>query len=176
MAVMGIRDRTIPPPRRDVNPWRGRLGVLIIIGVALAAACRGGGGTAAPQGTPGGAVPAISEEEYQRLVAVETPAAGEPAPGVAGEGSEYHRSGFLKGPEDADRFDLIAQHKHVDVSYTWPRGETDFWVRVYGKTMNELGNFDLDDGDIIELTGGGKFTLEIYSRQGAGKWTASYKD
>jgi hypothetical protein len=175
MAVIGIRKGTIPPLPKRVNPWWGRLGVLIIIGGALAAACRDGG-TPAPQGTPGGVVPAISEEEYQRLVAVETPAAEESAPGGEGEGSEYRRSGYLKGPGDADRFELVAQHNHVDVTYTWPRGGTDFWVRIYGQTMNELGNFDLDDGDVIELTGGGKFTLEIYSRQGAGNWAATYKD
>ena len=36
-----------------------------------------------------------------------------------------------------------------------------------------LGDFDLKEGDKLELTGGGKFSLEVYSRGDNGYWAAT---
>jgi len=61
------------------------------------------------------------------------------------------------------------------VPFTYPKGSVDFWVEVIGQDgRTVLGNFDLDNGEIIQLSGGGTFYLTIYSNRGAGNWTCSW--
>ena len=63
----------------------------------------------------------------------------------------------------------------VEVPFSYPVGQVDFWVKVVGQDgYTVLGNFDLDNGEIIQLMGGGTFYLTIYSNRGSGYWNASY--
>lgn len=141
----------------------------------------GGGG----RGSPGG-LQEITPEEYDKLIEVaEVPTGdrdagegGQPGAGAGGEEplKEYRRAGFLREKGNADSFDVYAEHDEVKVVFEWPEGEADFWVKVYGEEGTELGDFDLDNGEIIRLLNGGKFTLEVYSREGGGPWVATYED
>ncbi len=133
----------------------------------LSAGCQsggGGGGRAEP-----GELEEISADEYDELVDV-----GDL--GGDGDVEEYERGGSLAGKGDKDSFVIVARHEEVDVVFEWPEGEADFWVKVYGKDGEVLGDFDLDDGEVIQLFGRDKFTLEIYSRGGRGTWRATYED
>jgi hypothetical protein len=90
------------------------------------------------------------------------------APG--GEGPTW--TGYIYGETTVTRFDLIAPSDYVEVRFKVP-DESHFYCRVYGKTGNELGDFDLSRGKRIELSGGGKFSLEVYSRGDNGYWAAT---
>lgn len=87
-----------------------------------------------------------------------------------GEGPTW--TGYIYGDATKDRFDLIAPGDKVTARFKVP-DESHFYVRVYGRTGNLLGDFDLRKGDKLELTGGGKFSLEIYSRGDSGYWAAT---
>lgn len=84
-------------------------------------------------------------------------------------------TGVLRGANDSNKFDVFAENDLIEVEFVWP-DETFFHVKVLGMAGDELGDFDLSEGEIIELTGGGKFTLIVYSRGGDGAWTATYTD
>jgi hypothetical protein len=71
-------------------------------------------------------------------------------------------SGYIKDNTDEDEFAVLGDSDDIDVIFDWPAG-AEFWVTVYGRNHNELGDFDLNDGDTINLTGGGLFFLEVYS-------------
>lgn len=117
----------------------------------------------------------ISPEEYEELVHVEEVPSGDY--GDTGEARvEYRIGDTLSGAGDSDSFDVIAQYDQVDVAFAWPEGQADFWVKVYGEEGDELGDFDLDNGEIIQLLNGGKFTLRIYSKSGSGSWSATYEN
>lgn len=84
-------------------------------------------------------------------------------------------SGYLNGPGSSYMFQVKAgKVDYVEVTFTYPRGSVDFWVTVVGENGETLGNFDLDNGEIITLSGGGNFWLTIYSIYGAGDWSATY--
>jgi hypothetical protein len=88
-----------------------------------------------------------------------------------------HETGFLEGSGDFTTFIVNAHVDYVEVSFTYPAGMVDFWVTVLGEDgTSELGNFDLDEGEIIQLVGGGVFYVKIYSREGAGEWSAVYNE
>lgn len=87
----------------------------------------------------------------------------------------FTKSGHLDGPDDSDTWDIDLNDKVVDVVFTWPLG-AEYWVTVYGMYGDELGNFNLNEGETIQLSGGGKFTIEIYSVKGTGSWTATWED
>jgi len=84
-------------------------------------------------------------------------------------------TGILRGANDSNKFDVFAESDLIEVEFVWP-DETFFHVKVLGMSGDELGDFDLSEGEIIELTGGGKFSLIVYSRSGDGAWTATYTD
>ncbi len=64
----------------------------------------------------------------------------------------------------------------VEVPFTYPKGQAKFWVEVIGQDgYTVLGDFDLDNGEVIQLSGGGTFNLSIYSKSGAGNWSCSWK-
>ncbi|MCI0482828.1 MAG: hypothetical protein L0213_14715 [Candidatus Dadabacteria bacterium] len=84
-------------------------------------------------------------------------------------------TGYLTGPGEFRTFIVNARIDYVEVTFSYPKGTTDFWVKVIGEDGIEvLGDFDLDNGEIIQLTGGGIFYLKIYSKEGAGNWSAVY--
>ncbi len=84
--------------------------------------------------------------------------------------------GYLSGPGASYTFVVNAGSvSYVEVDFSWPKGAADFWVKVVGQDgRTVLGNFDLDNGEIIQLSGGGTFYLTVYSNRGAGNWSASY--
>jgi hypothetical protein len=84
-------------------------------------------------------------------------------------------SGYIKDNTDEDEFAVLGDSDDIDVIFDWPAG-AEFWVTVYGRNHNELGDFDLNDGDTINLTGGGLFFLEVYSVSGSGAWAAEWAD
>lgn len=94
---------------------------------------------------------------------------------VASCAGTFTETGYLSGPSDSDLWDLNLENNFVDVVFTWPLG-AEYWVTVYGMYGDELGNFNLNEGETIQLSGGGKFTIKIYSVKGAGSWTATWED
>ena len=83
--------------------------------------------------------------------------------------------GTLRGTNDATKFDLYTDTAYIEVEFTYPQGSA-FYVKVLGKAGEELGEFDLQEGEIIELSGGGLFTLIVHSVSGGGPWTATYTE
>uniref|UniRef100_A0A7C4GG78 Uncharacterized protein n=1 Tax=candidate division WOR-3 bacterium TaxID=2052148 RepID=A0A7C4GG78_UNCW3 len=47
-----------------------------------------------------------------------------------------------------------------------------FWVEVYNRNGDEIGDFDLSKGETIELRGGGIFKMRIRCIEGSGYWEA----
>jgi hypothetical protein len=86
-------------------------------------------------------------------------------------------SGYLSGPGDSCKFTINAGSKtYVEVPFTYPTGSVDFWVEVVGQDgYTVLGDFDLDNGSVIQLSGGGTFYLTIYSNNGAGNWSCNWQ-
>lgn len=83
-------------------------------------------------------------------------------------------SGYLFDEETEARFDVYAETTLLDVTFTYP-ATAEFHVKVLGQTGNELGDFALAGGPVIQLKGGGKFTFVVYSTSGGGVWTAYYE-
>ncbi len=86
------------------------------------------------------------------------------------------QSGYLAGPGASYTFVVNAGSvTYIEVPFTYPKGSVDFWVKVVGQDGSTvLGDFDLDNGEIIQLSGGGTFYVTIYSKMGAGNWSATY--
>jgi len=85
--------------------------------------------------------------------------------------------GFLEGSGDFKTFIVNAHVDYVEITFTYPTGRADFWVAVLGEDgTSKLGDFDLDNGEIIQLIGGGVFYVKIYSKEGAGEWSAVYSE
>jgi len=130
----------------------------------------GGGGDQPPAPAPPAPTPAPAPAP--------TPApAPAPVPNTGGMGGSYTESGYLNGPGDSYNFTVDAgTQSQVDVIFDYPYGSVDFWVKVVGEDgYTVLGDFDLDNGEIIQLLGGGTFYLTIYSRMGAGYWSGTYE-
>jgi hypothetical protein len=83
-------------------------------------------------------------------------------------------SGYLFDERTEARFDVYTESATLDVTFTHPPTAR-FRVKVLGQTGNELGDFALVEGPVIQLQGGGKFTLVVYSESGGGAWTAFYE-
>jgi hypothetical protein len=95
--------------------------------------------------------------------------------GAAAYGFEGSVSGYITDNTDEDEFAILADSRDIDVVFDWP-AEAVFWVTVYGREHNELAEFDLTEGDTINLTGGGLFYLEVFSTSGYGAWAADWSD
>jgi hypothetical protein len=92
---------------------------------------------------------------------------------VAGNTTTF--AGKLRGTHDSNKFDVFTESDKLEVKFGYPSGAA-FFVKVLGKTGDELGEFDLSEGEIIDLSGGGKFTLIIHSQNGGGPWSATYTE
>jgi len=80
---------------------------------------------------------------------------------MAGTASAITESGYLNGTGSSYSFTVNAG--------------SDTFVEVVGMDgYTVLGNFDMDNGEIIQLMGGGTFYLTIYSNYGSGNWSASW--
>jgi len=88
----------------------------------------------------------------------------------------FFEEGTLSGTGDEYDFTIDAgPYQYIEVYFTWPRGLADVWVKVVGEDgFTVLGDFDLDEGEIIQLMGGGVFYLTVYSKDGAATWSAEY--
>ena len=138
--------------------------VVIIIGVVRsgsgpAPGTRGGGTLGGPQPqTPPGYTPPFAPSPPQAPLD-RTSASGY----LAGLGSKYVITVEAGG------------NTYVEVPFAYPRGSVDFWVTIVGEDGETvLGDFDLDNGEIMLLQGGGTFYLVIYSRGGSGNWSCNW--
>jgi hypothetical protein len=193
IAAIGITSGRITPRVPPVNPNYSATGVvrqvafgearakaalwMLVVATSIAAVISGGGCGGDDGGGRGQPeqLPEITAEEYEKLVEV-----GEVPEKLTEEEragrDEYRREGFLDGKGDSDSFEVYANYDQVDVVFSWPEGKADFWVKVFGEDGDELGDFDLDNGEIIQLLNGGRFEVEIYSRGGQGSWSATYEN
>lgn len=86
-------------------------------------------------------------------------------------------TGYLSGPGEFRTFIVNAKNDYIEVTFSYPKGTADFWVKVIGEDGIEvLGDFDLDNGEIIQLMGAGTFYLKVYSKAGEGNWSAVYRE
>jgi hypothetical protein len=94
---------------------------------------------------------------------------------AAAYGFDGYVSGFITDNTEEDEFAVLADSSLVEVDFDFPAG-AQFWVTVYGRNHNELGEFDLSEGATIELKGTGLFFLEVFSKSGSGTWSAEWTD
>jgi len=79
-------------------------------------------------------------------------------------------AGYLADEYEIDSIVVDCEKDEQTFRFEWEK-TSDFWVKVLGMSGNELGDFQLSEGGDIILTGGGKFTLKVYSNEGGGKWS-----
>lgn len=130
---------------------------VVVIAVVACSKIKGGGEETTPSGP----------------TTTTTPEPGTVTKTTVGKTTTY--TGNLRGTNDSNRFEIFTHDKDIDVKFTYPAGAT-FGVKVIGMAGDELGEFKLPEGDVINLTGGGKFTLVVFSLNGSGKWTATYTE
>jgi len=81
-------------------------------------------------------------------------------------------SGYISNKKEVDSFIIYCNIQNVELAFEYPE-KAKFFVRVEGQYGDELGTFDLSEGGkYITLTGGGLFTIYIYSEKGKGEWSA----
>ncbi len=80
-------------------------------------------------------------------------------------------SGYLYGPGASYTFTVNAGSiTYLEVPFNYPKGAADFWVKVVGQDgRTVLGNFDLDNGEVIQLSGGGHLLPDDLLQQGRRK-------
>jgi len=83
--------------------------------------------------------------------------------------------GYIPGLYREESFTVDCLRDTQYVEFTYP-SYADFWVKVLGMDGDLLGDFQLSEGEVIELTGGGRFTLVVYSKKETGAWTAVISD
>ena len=79
--------------------------------------------------------------------------------------------GYIPGLYRDESFTVDCSKKMQYVEFTYP-SYADFWVKVLGMDGDLLGDFQLSNGEVISLKGGGRFTLVVSSKKGTGAWTA----
>jgi hypothetical protein len=79
--------------------------------------------------------------------------------------------GYLPDTETEEYFTIYTELESLDIIFSYPDG-ADFRVIVRGEKGQKLGNFILSEGNIVNLSGGGYFSLIIYSVEGKGEWYA----
>lgn len=82
-------------------------------------------------------------------------------------------SGNLEEKGDADHFQIYSSEDELEVEFDWDE-DMEIWVSVIGESGGHLGYFDMWDGNLITLTGGGSFTIVVISHAGKGYWKAKY--
>lgn len=87
----------------------------------------------------------------------------------------YSTQGYLGSTGDEQYFEVYAGNDtYVEVTFDFPYG-VDFWVDVYGQYGNLLGSYGPRQGRVIQLSGGGKFTVYVTSEGGSGSWSAYWE-
>lgn len=82
-------------------------------------------------------------------------------------------SGYISSTSEVDeiKVDSIVDPAHA--VFEWDR-DMDLWVEVMSEDNKLLGEFNLDDGNVIELKGAGIFHLKLYSKYGYGDWSVEF--
>ena len=93
----------------------------------------------------------------------------------AGAAKPYKMTGNLQGTGDSEEFKIELKSDKVEIDFDWSVYSR-FWVKVYDKKREQIGDFDLKEGDVIVLKGGGVFYLVVYSKFGGGQWIAWWED
>ena len=52
--------------------------------------------------------------------------------------------------------------------------DMDLWMKIIGQKGDTLAEYDLGKGNLVELSGAGDFTLQIYSKDGTGHWEGQF--
>jgi hypothetical protein len=89
--------------------------------------------------------------------------------------SENQAWGYLTGTGDSCSFTVDSYVNRFSITFSYPRGSADFWVETIGQDgTTVLGNVDLDNGEVLNLSGGGRYYFTIYSNRGAGNWSCTW--
>jgi hypothetical protein len=83
--------------------------------------------------------------------------------------------GQIRSEPQVDKIAVDTDETPIYAVFYWDE-EMQLWVRVVGQTGNQLGEFNLSDGDMITLKGSGKFTLEVFSKSGVGNWEVEFSN
>ncbi len=81
-------------------------------------------------------------------------------------------SGNLSAPGETGEFEIVADYSPYEIEFRTPVG-ADIWVTVYDENSGEIADFNVIDGSIIRLSGGGSFFLRVRSENGGGTWYAN---
>jgi hypothetical protein len=90
---------------------------------------------------------------------------------TAGEADLVDVTGNISSSDEVNSFTVYCNMKKVEIAFDYPE-KAEFWVTVNGEYGDKLGDFDLSKGKYITLTGGGTFTLTVFSKKGKGEWSA----
>jgi len=78
-------------------------------------------------------------------------------------------SGSIKNTSQVDKISVNTRHNLIHVVFEFPRS-LQLWVRIKGQTGIVLAEYNLAEGNLVTLNGGGQFTLEVFSKGGSGNW------
>ena len=82
-------------------------------------------------------------------------------------------SGYLSNTSETDeiKVDSIVDPAHA--VFEWESG-MELWVKVLSEDRSLLGEFNLDNGNVIDLKGTGIFFLQLNSKYGYGDWSVEF--
>jgi len=78
-------------------------------------------------------------------------------------------TGQIKSETQVDEIAVETDESPIYAVFYWDE-EMELRVRVLGQTGNQLGEFDLRNGNMITLNGAGRFILDVFSENGTGNW------
>ena len=82
-------------------------------------------------------------------------------------------SGYLWGKGAKATFQIYVDKEQLDLTFTWPRGTTDFRIKATGEKKDGILILQpLSEGNKLTLLGPGVYYFEIYSEWGTGCWEA----
>lgn len=81
--------------------------------------------------------------------------------------------GQIRTVSQVDKIAIDTDESPIYAVFYWDE-EMQLWVRVLGQTGTQLGEFDLGNASQITLSGGGRFTLEVFSISGIGNWEVDF--
>jgi hypothetical protein len=82
-------------------------------------------------------------------------------------------SGYLWGKGAKATFQIYVDKQQLDLTFTWPRGTTDFRIKATGENKDDILILQpLSEGNKLTLLGPGVYYFEIYSQWGTGCWEA----
>ncbi|MFH0893038.1 MAG: hypothetical protein V2A54_01280 [Bacteroidota bacterium] len=90
--------------------------------------------------------------------------------GVSSQITASKTTGNLASDSQTDAIKISSKANPCYAAFSFKSKEVKLHARLLGSSGKELGDFDLSEGSVIKLTGGGDFTIEVYCTEGAGKW------